>query len=112
MARPEAGLLASGTLRRAFPGGCGLPVAAFNGLRRLSPGHSGGTAPVLHRTSLGHRPYLGRLYPLAGDGEATAPHEDKKEGRPDGRPSSIRLRIGPTQPAFCWQAKVSFPTAS
>jgi len=35
----------------------------------LRPGHSGGTAPVSHRTSLDHRPYLReRVYPAAASG--------------------------------------------
>jgi hypothetical protein len=44
----------------------GLDCRAFPGSRRLPsgfdavplPGHSGGTAPVFHRTSLDHRPYV------------------------------------------------------
>src|SRR3954451_20226904 len=55
MARPGTGLLASGLLRRAFPRRC----VFLSGLLRLRlPGHSGGTAPVSHRTSLDHRPYV------------------------------------------------------
>jgi len=42
-----------------------LPVAGAHARpQHLSPGHSGGTAPVSHRTSLDHRPYVrGRVYP-------------------------------------------------
>jgi hypothetical protein len=50
-----------GSVCRAFPGGLASPVAG-SALRRLKPGHSGGTAPVLHRTSLDHRPYLRRVW--------------------------------------------------
>ena len=38
-------------------------VKAIDGARRLRlpwPGHSGGTAPASHRTSLDHRPYVRR----------------------------------------------------
>ena len=40
------------------------PVAGAKRARGfLHPGHSGGTAPASHRTSLDHRPYLrGRVY--------------------------------------------------
>ena len=36
------------------------PVARLASCASLLPGHSGGTAPASHRTSLDHRPYVGR----------------------------------------------------
>ena len=59
MAGRRTGLLAPGVwVGRTFPGLCVIP----SGRRRWRPrpprpGHSGGTAPVSHRTSLEHRPY-------------------------------------------------------
>src|ERR671919_419884 len=35
-----------------------VPVADFRRAAPLAPGHSGGTAPVSHRTSLDTRPYV------------------------------------------------------
>src|SRR6266511_1175786 len=44
--------------RRAFPGR--LWPSQWHRATPYSPGHSGGTAPVSHRTSLDHRPYVER----------------------------------------------------
>src|SRR3954464_1340884 len=53
---PVPGLLASGTDGRAFPEAGALPVADFASAAIAFPGHSGGTAPVSHRTSHDHPP--------------------------------------------------------
>jgi hypothetical protein len=56
MAGRRTGLLASGVVGRAFPGLRVAPVAGALAPAASFPGHSGGTAPALHRTSLDHRP--------------------------------------------------------
>ena len=66
MAGRRTGLLASGN-RSAAPsrGLCVVPSGRRQSASGfLRPGHSGGTAPASHRTSLDHRPYLReRVYP-------------------------------------------------
>ena len=76
-----------GWVGRTFPGICVFPSGRRRQARPRSPrpGHSGGTTPVSHRTSLDHRPYLRaesiRLRPLG-------------HRRSIGAPSSMEVSIG------------------
>ena len=75
-ARSEAGLLASGIdvtpSRSASRSVAGGRTAGDT----PPPGHSGGTAPVWHRTSLDHRPYvLSKPHPTRGEGRAAGAGE-------------------------------------
>ena len=78
MAGRRTGLLASGVPPPRLPGeSLSSPVAGARAPRLPWPGHSGGTAPVSHRTSLDHRPYL--------RAESTAQLSSSAVGRPAGR---------------------------
>src|SRR5262245_66624095 len=85
--RPLAGLLALRAGARAFPRRLGVAsVADSRRARPLSPGHSGGTAPESHRTSLDHRPRY-------GSGAESIPHVSAK-----GAPPAAAPGVGPGAP--------------